>query len=43
MHKFTDGDSTQYKSWYCMDDVSRIHGELGYSKIFLNILRNIAC
>ena len=36
MHEFTDGCSSQYKSRNCMGDVSRIHGELGYSKIIRN-------
>ena len=36
MHEFTDGCSSQYKSRNCMGDVSRIQGELGYSKIIRN-------
>jgi hypothetical protein len=36
MHEFTDGCSAQYKNRNFMGDVSRIHGELGYSKIIRN-------
>ena len=36
MHDLTDGCSAQYKSRNCMDDVSRICGELGYSKFIRN-------
>jgi hypothetical protein len=36
MPEFTDGCSAQYKNRNFMGNVSRIHGELGYSKIIRN-------
>lgn len=36
MHEFTDGCSSQYKSRYCMGDVSTYFSAIGYSKIIRN-------